>query len=138
MFERKAWLRFVFFIGAVTDAFALAPLLSSRISALMWGLPDVADGFMRGYAATLMLGWTALLVWAYRRPVERAAVAAMTAILIHGLAITEIVAVATGSVPLVRVAPTLVLQAILFAGFAIAYHGRPRALVRDDVITSRS
>jgi hypothetical protein len=129
-FTRATWLRIAFAVGAVVDALALGPLLSRKMSTLMWSLPVAADAFMRGYAATLMVGWTLLLAWAFRRPLARAGVAALTAIAIHGLVATEIVVAATGGIPFARVAPTLVLQALLVALFAGAYHGRPRVLVR--------
>jgi len=128
--SRAGRLRFVFAVGAIADGLAIVPLLSPKVSSLLWGLPDVADGFFRGYAATLMLGWTILLAWAYRRPEERAPVAAFTAIVIHGLALTELVAAFAGSVAWLRVAPTLALQGVLVAMFAFAFH-RQSASGRD-------
>jgi len=49
-----------------------------------------------GYSATLMAGWTGLLLWAYRRPLKRPFVAALTVFVIYGLVATEIVAVVRG------------------------------------------
>jgi hypothetical protein len=69
-----------------------------------------------------MLGWTALLVWAYQRPLERRGVAALTVLVIYGLVATEVVAVATGHMDLRRMIPTWILQAALLALFAGAYH----------------
>lgn len=131
-FSRAAWLRFVFAAGAVIDGLAVVSLLSKKVSNILWGLPEIGDGFMRGYAATLMVGWTIVLAWAHRKPIERAAVAAFTAILIPGLVLTELVGALGGTLAWARVAPTLVLQAVLIASFAIAFHARPRRLVRLD------
>jgi hypothetical protein len=69
-----------------------------------------------------MAAWTVLLVWAHRRPIERAFVAALTVFVIYGLVATEIVAVAAGTMPAWRMLPTWVLQAGLLALFAGAYH----------------
>ncbi|MGB5810961.1 MAG: hypothetical protein WBG86_10560 [Polyangiales bacterium] len=75
-----------------------------------------------GYGASLMLGWTVLLLWAYQRPVERSAVAALTVLVIGGLVVTEVVAVGLGYLEAWRMIPTWILQAVLFALFASAYH----------------
>ncbi len=69
-----------------------------------------------------MLGWTALLLWAYRRPVERRFVAPLTVLVIYGLIFTEVVAVLSGSIAIWRMIPTWILQSVLLALFAGAYH----------------
>jgi hypothetical protein len=71
-----------------------------------------------------MLGWTCLLLWAYRRPLERRFVAALTVVVVYGLVLTEILAVATGALEAWRMLPTWCLQAGLLALFAGAYHYR--------------
>ena len=124
MTRRERLLRTAFLLGAVTDALAVIPMLFPPMAALLWGFSDASGPyrFAMGYGATLMLGWTGLLVWAYRRPLERAFVAALTALVIYGLALTEIVAVLSGHMPAWRMAPTWILQAGLLALFAGAYH----------------
>jgi hypothetical protein len=117
-------LRTAFLAGAITDALALVPLVVPFAANLLWGLEadDPAFRFASGYAAALMLGWTFLLVWAYRRPLERSFVAPLTIVVIYGLAATEIAAVASGAFPITRMIPTWILQACLLALFATAYH----------------
>lgn len=125
MTERRIQLlRLAFLAGAITDALALVPMLSPPMARLLWGFEHV-DGpyrFAMGYGATLMAGWTGLLCWAYRRPAERAFVAALTVFVIYGLVATEIVAVVRGDLDVWHVVPTWVLQAMLLALFAGAYH----------------
>lgn len=118
-------LRTAFVVGAVTDALALIPLLVPSMSLLMWGFADRTTPFRfaMGYAASLMLAWTALLVWASRRPLERAFVAPLTVLVIYGLVVTELVSVVLGDVERWRMIPTLILQAGLLWLFASAYHG---------------
>lgn len=117
-------LRTAFLVGAITDALAVVPMLVPSMARLLWGFD--ADGgdyrFAMGYGATLMLGWTFLLVWAYQRPLERSFVAALTVFVIYGLVITEIVAVWSGAIAAVRMIPTWILQAALLGLFATAYH----------------
>jgi hypothetical protein len=122
--RRAQLLRTAFVAGAVTDAAALVPMLVPSMARLLWGFEDAGGAyrFAMGYGASLMAAWTALLVWAYRRPIERAFVAALTVFVIYGLVATEIVAVASGAMPAWRMAPTWVLQAGLLALFTGAYH----------------
>ena len=122
--ERARLLRIAFMAGAVTDGLALVPMLSPAMARLLWGFDGLGGPyrFAMGYGAALMGGWTALLVWAHRRPIERAFVAALTVFVIYGLAATEIAAVASGVLPAWRMAPTWVLQVALLGLFATAYH----------------
>jgi hypothetical protein len=126
MMGEERWLRTAFLAGAVTDAVAVLPLVVPELARLLWGFaePSGSTRFAMGYAASLMLGWTALLVWAYQRPMERRFVAALTVIVIYGLVLTEVVAVRSGQIALWRMVPTWGLQAILLGLFAGAYHHR--------------
>jgi len=111
-------------LGAVTDALALIPMLCPPMARLLWGFEATASGyrFAMGYGASLMFGWTLLLVWAHARPLERRFVAALTVVVIYGLVATEIAAVVAGDMPVWRMAPTWGLQVILVGTFASAYH----------------
>ena len=127
--RRARLLRTAFLAGAVTDALALVPMLSPQMARLLWGF-EAADGayrFAMGYGASLMAAWTVLLLWAYRRPLERAFVAALTVFVIYGLVATEVIAVVSGAMPAWRMVPTWMLQAGLLALFTTAYH-HPRVM----------
>lgn len=122
--EQERLLRLAFVVGAVTDALALVPMLVPPMARLLWGFHDTGGAyrFAMGYGAALMLGWTALLVWASQAPSERAFVAPLTVLVIYGLVAAEIAAVAGGHIAAWRMAPTWVLQGALLALFASAYH----------------
>lgn len=125
-------LRVAFLVGAITDAGALLPMLSPRFADLLWGLHDTPASYRlaMGSGASLMLGWTILLLWAYRRPLERRAIAAFTAVVIAGFIVTEIWAVQAGVLAADRMVPTFVLQSVLLGLFAAAfYSGRARGPV---------
>jgi hypothetical protein len=120
-------LRAVFLAGAVTDAVALLPMLLPSFATLLWGLRDVSDSYQLAMrcAASLMLGWTLLLVWASRRPLERYVVAPFTVLVVGGIVMSEIAGAVAGVVVAWRVVPTWCLQAILLVLFAWAsYAGR--------------
>ena len=125
MKERGArLLRAAFLAGAVTDVGALVLMLFPRITGLLWGMHYESGTcrFAMGYGASLMLGWTMLLLWAYRRPLERRAVAALTAVVITGLIAAEVWAVQAGIVTASRMVPTWALQAVLLGLFVAAFH----------------
>jgi hypothetical protein len=119
-------LRSAFLAGAVTDAVAIVPMLVPAVARALWGFDDPSGPyrFAMGYGASLMLGWTALLLWAYRSPVERRFVALLTVGEIYGLLATEVAAVASGHIAARRMIPTWCLQAALLALFAGSYHYR--------------
>ena len=75
--RRTRLLRTAFLAGAVTDALAVVPMVCPPVARLVWGFEDAGGAyrFAMGYGASLMLAWTGLLLWAHRRPLERAFVA---------------------------------------------------------------
>jgi hypothetical protein len=100
MWSQEKVLRVAFLVGAVTDALAILPMLLPPLANLLWGFEDMSGAyqFAMGYGASLMLGWTALLIWAYQKPMERKVVAALTVIVIYGLVLTEVMAVLLGHI----------------------------------------
>jgi len=122
--RQSTLLRRAFLAGAITDALAVVPLLFPSMAQLLWGFGDAGGGYrlVSGYAASLMAAWTGLLLWAARRPLERAFVAPLTVLIIYGLVATEIAAVRAGVLPAARMLPTWVLQAGLLGMFVGAYH----------------
>lgn len=122
--RQERLLRTAFLAGAITDALALGPMLVPQLGQLLWGFTDPSGPyrFAMGYAASLMLAWTMLLVWAYRDPLPRRFIAALTVLVIYGLIATEIVAVRAGHLEAWRMVPTWILQACLLALFAGGYH----------------
>ncbi|HUU40689.1 MAG TPA: hypothetical protein VMW42_07105 [Desulfatiglandales bacterium] len=124
MWNQEKVLRAAFVAGAITDALAILPMLVPPLAKLLWGFEDVSGAyqFAMGYGASLMLGWTALLIWAYQKPLERKVVAALTVLVIYGLVFYEIVAVLSGHIEAWRMLPTWSLQAILLCLFAGGFH----------------
>lgn len=125
MQERQARiLRLAFLAGAVTDAAALVPMLVPPMARILWGFEDMNGPyrFAMGYGASLMAAWTVLLLWASRRPLERAFVAPLTVFVIYGLVATEAASVWSGDVQALRMLPTWILQAGLLALLAGGYH----------------
>ncbi len=112
--DQEKILRTAFVVGAVTDALAIAPMIVPGFAKLLWGFEDRSGAyqFAMGYGASLMLGWTVLLAWAYQSPLERRFVAALTVLVIYGLVLTEVIAVASGHLQAWRMLPTWGLQMV--------------------------
>ena len=127
MLSQERLLRVAFAAGAITDALAILPMVVPSLAKLLWGFEDGSGvyRFAMGYAASLMLGWTALLVWAYQRPLERRFVAALTVVVIAGVVVTEVVAVLSWQFALWRMAPSWILQAALLALFVAGFRRQP-------------
>jgi hypothetical protein len=78
--------------------------------------------FAIGSVASLMLGWTVLLLWADRNPLERSFVLVITVFpVVGGLAASEIMAIHAGFLTLAAVLPTFALQLALSILFLVSY-----------------
>ncbi|MDH5551626.1 MAG: hypothetical protein OEZ42_17215, partial [Gemmatimonadota bacterium] len=94
-----AWLRTSYWAGAVADVLiGVLTLVPSRM-----GLPGFR--YPMGLAASLMIAWAVLLLWADRKPVERRGVLPITVLVIIGLLLSGIYSVAVDLFPLSRIVP---------------------------------
>jgi len=124
MKDRKRWLRISYWTGAVIDGVAALQLLMPNLFAVINRLPDFHSSltYASGMAASLMLGWTVLLLWANRQPLERKGVLVITIVpVILGLVVTEVWATWSGFLAVGALVPVWVLQAALCALFAFSY-----------------
>jgi hypothetical protein len=121
-------LRIAYWSGAVLDAAMLPPMLFPSIGAAMFGVIDFHPGPEYRYAmyvgASLMAGWTALLLWADRKPVERRGVILLTLLpVMAGLIGASIYAAYAGLLASVRILPMFILQFSVTALYLGAYFG---------------
>ena len=99
-----------FWIGAVTDGLAILPMLSRRVGAKLFG-GDLSDNdFKYRYAmliaASLMAGWTLLLLWGIGSPMERRGILLLTVFpVITGIVLAFVFAVKLRLVKISRVIP---------------------------------
>jgi len=131
-----------YYIGAVLDAFAAIVLVSPAGSPLRAianpgvdpAQVDFADGTRMAFG--LMLGWTLLLMWGARRPIERRVVLMLTAFpVVTGMMFAQVLDIAGGHANASGSAPTLLLEAVLVATFTASYvllgRGDQAARTRD-------
>ena len=116
-------LKYIFILGAVTDAVALLPMIVPGLATLFWGFSEFSGNyqFAMGYGASLMLGWTVFLIWAAQKPLERKFAAVLTMIVIVGFVATEIVCVIKGFIAIDHVILSWIMQAVLLILFCWAY-----------------
>ena len=134
MSNKILWLRISYWVGAIIDAVAAVLMLFPRLFVSFMGIdltPDEGFSFGLRYGAPLMLGWTVLLIWADRKPLERKGVLLITSLpVVVGFIVFEIVAVSSGIAPLGRMVPSLIMQVVLIGLFTFSYVNASR----DDKI----
>jgi hypothetical protein len=117
MEHRVHWLRVAYWVGAVLDTIA---------AVYLWILV-MAGGYNPDFAwsALLMTGWTALLIWADRRPLARKGVLPLTSGLLLMRAAYALWVTVVGKAALPDTAITLVWSIAIGLFFAAIYHHTP-------------
>ena len=127
-------LRIAFLVGAVTDAVAVVPMLSAESAGTLWGFEAFPDpyGFAMAMGASLMIGWTVLLVWAFFKPLERRMIAPMTMLVVVGISIAEIIAIQNGVLAFGKAIISLVMQALIIVLYSFAFAASTPKALRSD------
>ena len=122
------WLHLAFRLGAIVDFIMLFPMMNSHIAGFLFNLKDITPiqtphfGYGMRVGASLMLGWTLLLLWADRKPVQRKGVLLLTIAVIIGLFYsTYYASYSTNIVDPKDAMPIFALQTILIIIFTYAY-----------------
>ena len=116
-------LRVSYWTGAVVDALAaILLLLPSTTSVWVFhGMRAEGPAMLTSLmAAVLMLGFSAVLLWADRDPMHRRGVLGCTFLVVGGLLIANLAAGFAGAVPWPQLAAPAVVQVALLALFASA------------------
>ncbi len=119
-------LRISFLVGAVTDGLAIIPMAFPRIGSALFG-GDVSRlgaeyRYAMGIGASLMAGWTALLIWGAINPMERRDILILTLFpVVAGIIAATIAAVRNRVVLLSRVIPLWIHLGFLSILFVVSY-----------------
>jgi hypothetical protein len=116
-------LKLAYLLGAIIDFLVFLLMVFPPLASTFWGFESFTEQyyFAMGNGAPLMLAWTLLLLWAYKKPVERRNIAPLTILVIIGIAITNIIMVNRGLFTIVEILPSFIIQTLLLLLFSIGY-----------------
>ena len=102
--------RIAFLVGAITDGLAIIPMLSRRAGAALFGGDSSRNTteyrYAMGIGASLMAGWTLLLLWGAANPIERRDILILTVCpVIMGIVVATVIAARRGIVRVSRAIP---------------------------------
>lgn len=123
---RPRWAVLAFRVGAVVDGIMAVAMVYMPLWARILKLDDFSPSLRYqvdlGVGAALMFGWTGLLLWGARKPVERRGVLLLTAFpVISGILVTAIAAVLTGLNSAAALTTILVGLPLLLALMVVGY-----------------
>ena len=119
-------LRISFLVGAVTDGLAIIPMVFPRIGSALFGTDSSKLGaeyrYAMGIGASLMAGWTTLLVWGAMNPIERRDILILTLVpVVAGIIAATVIAVRNRLVLLSRVIPLWIHLGFMSILFIVSY-----------------
>ena len=118
MSKTVLWLRIACWWGIIVDAIAAILMLFPQLFVRFMNVdlePDAGFSYGLRYGAPLMIGWTILLSWADRKPVERKDILLLTIPVIVGYMAIGVYSIVLGFVSFGQAIPTLIMQAGLIA-----------------------
>ena len=131
------WLRVSYWLGATVDAIASILMFFPELGRAAYGVsgfePSADYRYAMRFGASLMLGWTLLLLWADRKPLERRGVLPITVFVIAGLAWAGAYAVSAELIPFPKMLPTWALQLGLVALFIYSFFRSQGAATRQQM-----
>lgn len=115
-----------FLVGAVTDGLAIVPMLSRRVGVALFGGDPSSDSpeyrYAMGIGASLMAGWTVLLLWAAASPLERLDLLWLTVVpVVAGIFLATLLAARRGVVRVSRVIPLWIHLGLLSGFYLVVY-----------------
>lgn len=127
--DKKRIILFVkicFWIGAITDGLAAIIMIFPSLRIYIFGdenfnlTSDLRYGL--GLGGSLMLGWTVLLIWGSRKPIERRDLLLMTIFpVIIGIVLFQIYTVTVGYITFVKMLPIWIHLSIIVTLYLVAY-----------------
>ena len=118
--------RIAFLVGAITDGIAVIPMLSRRVGVALFGgdgsQNDATYRYAMGIGASLMTGWTLLLLWGAASPIERRGILLLTVFpVIAGIVFATVIAARNRVVLFSRVVPLWIHLGFVSLFYIVAY-----------------
>lgn len=119
-------LRVSYWVGAILDGLFVIPLVFTKLGGALLGIPDFYPSpefrYISYLGASLMLGWTVLLIWADRKPIERKDILIITVFsVVIGIALSGTFLVVSGVVKPHSLIPVFIIQACITVFFLFSY-----------------
>jgi hypothetical protein len=99
--KRMFLIKFPYWLGIGADALWAFGLLFPSIFGILTGNldfnPDLQIRLIMGIGGSLMIGWTLLLLWAVKKPIERRTVILLTSFVVMGLFIVALIGFLDGN-----------------------------------------
>lgn len=117
-------LRITLWWGIIADAVETARMFFPSVFIESSGAVVTRDpGFDLAlrYGAPVMLGWTLLLIWADRKPMERKGILLCLVPVVISYFVVEVIAIRDGVLRLGSVLPAFILQTVLLLLIALSY-----------------
>ena len=131
------FLRLSYWVGAIVDAIVGIAMIFPSVFAAIEGFSSFAPGsdytFAMGIGASLMFGWTVLLIWGDRKPVERKGILLITVFpVITGIYANRLNGIVNGFVTLEGSLISLILPVILTILLIGSFIYSERCIHRDS------
>ena len=119
-------LRISFLVGAITDGLAVIPMVFPSIGSTLFGGNSSRSSaeyrFAMGIGASLMAGWTLLLIWGSLDPIGRRDILILTLIpVVIGIVASTMIAVNKQVIPRNRVIPLWIHLSLVSILFVVSY-----------------
>jgi len=121
--KRLFLIKVAYWLGIGADAVWAVGLLFPQVFGILTGRPDfnpdLQTRLIMGMGGSLMTGWTFLLLWAVRKPIERRVVILLTAFpVVFGMFIVSLIGILYGDTSAIWI---LIKTLILITSMIISY-----------------
>ena len=121
--KRLFLIKVAYWLGIGADAIWAVGLLFPQVFGILTGRPDfnpdLQTRLIMGMGGSLMTGWTFLLLWAVRKPIERRVVILLTAFpVVFGMFIVSLIGILYGDTSAIWI---LIKTLILITSMIISY-----------------
>jgi hypothetical protein len=126
-----------YWIGIIADAISTIILLSPELAKFVFGLTNVNIGeeylYVSRIAVSLMLGWTFLLFWADRKPIERRFILLLSIFpVVAGIIISGILAVNSKFISIQNILPLWIFNILIIIIYILSYFKAEKILKKND------
>lgn len=124
--KRMFFIKMAYWLGILTDALWAVALFVPQVFGILTGNsgfnPDIQVRLIMGIGGSLMTGWTFLLLWAVRKPIERRVVILLTAFpVVFGMFVVTLIGFLEGGTSSIWIlVKTTILMISMITSFLLA------------------